>query len=310
MLNRTAIGVLLALAAAFLFGLNASTSKVIMSTGISPDLVVLFRSFAAAAIAGIVLIFKNRSAFKVKLREIPFLVLFGVFGVALMQWAYSNAVSLLPVGIALLFEYTAIVMVPIASYLLFKQKTNANLWLGVVLVLGGLAVVSQIWQGGLNASGIGFALLAAVLLSTYFIMGERAGLNRDPVSTMFYTMLTATMFWLLFTDWGKLSPSLFEGNIDLSANLTGIEIPKLLAFAWLGIMGSFAPMVFSFIALKYSTATVVGIVSTAEPVFAFLFGWLWLSETISGLQLIGGLLVILGIVLAQTKQRISLRNRE
>jgi len=271
MLNRTAIGVLLALAAAFLFGLNASTSKVIMSTGISPDLVVLFRSFAAAAIAGIVLIFKNRSAFKVKLREIPFLVLFGVFGVALMQWAYSNAVSLLPVGIALLFEYTAIVMVPIASYLLFKQKTNANLWLGVVLVLGGLAVVSQIWQGGLNASGIGFALLAAVLLSTYFIMGERAGLNRDPVSTMFYTMLTATMFWLLFTDWGKLSPSLFEGNIDLSANLTGIEIPKLLAFAWLGIMGSFAPMVFSFIALKYSTATVVGIVSTAEPVFAFLF---------------------------------------
>jgi drug/metabolite transporter (DMT)-like permease len=35
---------------------------------------------------------------------------------------------------------------------------------------------------------------------------------------------------------------------------------------------------------------------------AFFFGWAWLNEEIDGLQALGGLLVIAGIVLAQTSR--------
>jgi drug/metabolite transporter (DMT)-like permease len=58
-------------------------------------------------------------------------------------------------------------------------------------------------------------------------------------------------------------------------------------------------MAMGFIALKLTTAAKVSITQTAEPVFAFIFGWLWLGQSIDWLQGIGGLLVVTGIVLAQ-----------
>jgi drug/metabolite transporter (DMT)-like permease len=101
------LGALYALTGAFLFGLNASTSKVIISSGITAEQVVLYRSAATALLAGLVLIFTFRAGFRVRLRELPLLVAFGIVGVGLMQWAYSQAVAGLQVGIALLIEYTA-----------------------------------------------------------------------------------------------------------------------------------------------------------------------------------------------------------
>jgi drug/metabolite transporter (DMT)-like permease len=72
--------------------------------------------------------------------------------------------------------------------------------------------------------------------------------------------------------------------------------------AWIGIFGSFLPMLFSFLALTHLRATSVGVISTAETVMAFVFGWAWLNERIDGLQALGGLFVIAGIVLAQTSR--------
>ena len=308
-LKRPALGIGLAFLAALLFGLNASTSKVIMQSGVTPEQIVIFRSLATALIAGLFVLIRKPSAFRVRRGEWKFLIAFGIIGVALMQWAYSNAVNNLPVGIALLIEYTAIIMVPLASMWLFKAKVQPRLWVGVALVLGGLAVVSQIWQSNLNPIGVLFAFAAAVFLSVYFIMGERSHLGRDPMSTLFYTMLIATVFWLFASPWWTFDTNRLTTALDLSGNLTGIEAPAWLLLIWLGVMGSFAPMAFSYVALGHLSATGVGIVSTAETIFAFLFGYLWLGEKIDGLQTVGGLLVIAGIVIAQTS-RVATRDLE
>ncbi len=296
------LGIVLAFIAALLFGLNASTSKVIMQSGVSPEQMVIFRSLATALIAGLIVLVRNPAAFKVRLAEWKFLFAFGIIGVALMQWAYSNAVKNLPVGIALLIEYTAIVMVPVASILLFGTKFRTRLWFGVGLVLGGLAVVSKLWQSDLNTIGVLFAIAAAVFLSVYFIMGERSHLGRDPMSTLFYTMLIATIFWLFASPWWQFDTNRLNSAINLSGNLKGIEISAWILLIWLGVMGSFAPMALSYVALGHLNATGVGIVSTAETIFAFLFGYLWLGEKIDGLQTVGGLLVIAGIIIAQTSR--------
>jgi len=105
-----------------------------MAAGISPSELVIFRSLATALGAGIALVLTNPKAFKVKPREWKNLVIFGIFGVALMQWSYSNAVANLPVGIALLIEYTAIVIVPLVSLWLFKEKVLSRLWFAIVMV--------------------------------------------------------------------------------------------------------------------------------------------------------------------------------
>lgn len=273
-------------------------TKVVIDAGVPADQLVLIRSGVSALLAGAVLVFTNPSAFKVKLKEVPMLLAFGVIGLALMQWAYSNAVSILPVGIALLFEYTAIIIVPIAARIIFKEKTTRTFWYGVTLVLGGLLIVSQIWAGGLNPTGVGFAFLAAVLLAFYFLMGQHSGLSRDPMSTMFYTMLIATLFWII-ANAGKGTAFDVSSVVSLGGNLAGLTVPLWIPLAWLTVMGSFAPMAMGFMALKLTTAAKVSITQTAEPIFAFIFGWLWLGQIVNLLQAVGGILVVTGIVVAQ-----------
>ncbi|MEY4554101.1 MAG: hypothetical protein RL197_528 [Actinomycetota bacterium] len=270
----------------------------VVDSGIPADQLVLIRSGVSALLAGAVLVFTNPRAFKITWREVPLLLAFGVFGLALMQWAYSNAVSILPVGIALLFEYTAIIIVPIAARIVFKEKTTKTFWYGVALVLGGLLVVSQIWAGGLDPVGVGYALLAAVLLAFYFLMGQHAGLTRDPLSTMFYTMLIATIFWGILSGGQASTIDVFQ-VVNLTGNLSTWNVPVWVPLAWLTVMGTFAPMAMGFMALKLTTASKVSVTQTAEPVFAFIFGWLWLGQSMNLLQTLGGALVIAGIIFAQ-----------
>ncbi len=298
------LGAIYALTGAFLFGLNASTSKVIISSGISAEQVVLFRSAATAALAGIVLALTYRAGFRVKLRELPILLAFGIVGVGLMQWAYSQAVAGLQVGIALLIEYTAIIWVPLVSLVLFREKVKPRIWVAVALVLGGLTIVADTFGGSvkLEPSGIMFAALAAAFLTFYFIVGKRVQQNRDTMSALFYSMLISTLFWLVASPWWQ-SPINLNKAIDMSGNLSGFELPTWMLLLWLGLFGSFAPMWLSYRALHHLSATGVGIASTSETVFAFGFGLIWLGESFSRTQLAGGALVIAGIVLAQLKAR-------
>ena len=272
-----------------------------IGAGVPADQLVMIRSAVSALLAGGVLVFTNPKAFKVTFKEVPMLLAFGVFGLALMQWAYSNAVSILPVGIALLFEYTAIIIVPIAARIIFKEKTTRTFWIGVGLVIAGLLVVSQIWAGGLNPTGVFFAFLAAVLLAFYFLMGQHSGLTRDPMSTMFYTMLIASIFWAI-ANHGRASQFDLSKVVSLTGNLSAVQLPLWVPLAWLTVMGSFAPMAMGFMALKLTTAAKVSITQTAEPVFAFIFGWLWLGQSMTLLQGVGGALVVVGILTAQRNQ--------
>lgn len=297
--KRPVLGAALSFTAALLFGLNASTTKVVMSAGVTPEQIVLFRSLATAMIAALIMLFTRPETFRVKISEWKFLLAFGVIGVALMQWAYSNAVKNLPVGIALLVEYTAIIIVPLASLVLFKEVPKRKLWLGVALVLSGLVIVSKAWDSPLNPVGILFAFAAAIFLSVYFIMGEKSHQTRDPISTLFYTMLISSVFWLIFSPWWNFDVTLATSPLDLSGNLSGFAVPAWLLIIWIGVLGSFAPMFCSYVALGHLNATGVGIISTSETVFAFVFGYLWLNEKIDSLQLVGGTLVIAGIIFAQ-----------
>jgi drug/metabolite transporter (DMT)-like permease len=221
-----------------------------------------------------------------------------------MQWAYSQAVSGLQVGIALLIEYTAIIWVPLVGLVLYRERVSKRVWFAVILVLSGLFVVADVFGGSVELSpqGLMFACLAAIFLTFYFIVGKRVQKNRDTMSALFYSMLISTLFWLIVSPWWQSSIDL-SAPIALGANFGAVEIPTWTMLAWLGVFGSFAPMWLSYRALYHLSPTAVGIASTAETVFAFGFGFIWLGETFSAMQLVGGVLVIFGIVLAQLKSR-------
>ena len=71
----------------------------------------------------------------------------------------------------------------------------------------------------------------------------------------------------------------------------------------LGVAGSFLPMAFTFLALRHLSATLVGVIATLETILAAIFALLWLGELISLTQALGGMVVVAGIVLAQTSRR-------
>jgi drug/metabolite transporter (DMT)-like permease len=64
-------------------------------------------------------------------------------------------------------------------------------------------------------------------------------------------------------------------------------------------------MALTYAALRNLPATLVGVVATAETVLAALFALLWLGEAISTTQLLGSIVVIAGILLAQTARETS-----
>ena len=301
--KHPALGVFFALTAAVLFGLNGSTTKVIIQSGVSAEQVVFIRSLAAGLIALIWALIANRSQLRVEKRLIPRLLLLGVVGVGFLQYFYSQAVVLLPVGIALLIEYTAVLWVPIVALVFFKEPVKKQIWFGAILVLGGLSVVAQIWDTQLDPIGVLFAFAAAASLSTHFIVGERVQRHLPTNVTMAYGMGIATLFFLPFSNLGAFDYGSLWRQTDLSGNLAGTTAPLWLMLLVLGVAGSFLPMAFTFLALRHLSATLVGVVATSETILAALFALLWLGELISLTQALGGMVVVTGIVLAQTSRR-------
>jgi drug/metabolite transporter (DMT)-like permease len=294
------VGYLYALAAALLFGANGSLTKVLLDNGISGTQVTQFRVLGMCVVSGIVLLIVDRSAFRITWRQFGVMVVLGVVGVALLQATYAYAVHLLPVGIALLLEYTAVLMVAVVAFFFLKEQVKARLWIAIGLVLAGLAVVAEVWNSTLDPVGVLFAMAAAVTLAFYFLVGERQVNSTSPLAVAFWTGLVATVFWAFFSGWWELEPALFAGPVSLSGNLDFVVAPFWVALLWLVVVGSFLPFLLSLTALSKMKATAAGIIASSEVIFAFVVAWLWLGQALELVQVLGAAVVLAGIVLAQT----------
>lgn len=294
------MGYVFALLAAVLFGLNGTVTKVITDDGVSPTQLTLFRVLGTAVLAGIVLLVRDRSSFRVSGRQLVTLAILGVAGVALLQASYAAALHLLPVGIALLIQYTAVVMVALVAFVFLGEKVRARLWIAIGLVLAGLALVAQVWIGTLNTLGVIFGLIAAVTLTIYFLVGERQVSSTPPLVVAFWTMTFASAFWAIFGGWWTLNPDVLTRAVSLGGNLATVHLPLWALLAWNVLLGTFAPFVLSFNALKRLSATAAGVIAASEVIFAFLFAWAWLGEGLGVVQMLGALVVLIGVVLAQT----------
>ena len=70
--------------------------------------------------------------------------------------------------------------------------------------------------------------------------------------------------------------------------------------AWIVVLGAVVPFWLSISALRHLAPTAAGLVATIEPVFASIVAWLWVEQVLTGWQVAGGVVVLTGIVLAQT----------
>ncbi|HEV7741813.1 MAG TPA: EamA family transporter [Pseudolysinimonas sp.] len=294
------MGYLYALLAALLFGANGSLTKLLVEAGLTPMQLTQFRTLGTAVLAGGILLATNRAGFRLPPRQVLIMAVLGVGGVALLQASYAGALQLLPVGIALLLEYTAVLLVALVAFFVFRERVKARIWVAIALVLAGLAVVAQIWASDLDPVGVVLALVAAVTLAFYFVVGERQVGATSPLVVAFWTMTFATAFWALFSGWWELRPSTFSAGVQVGGVIGDVQLPLIVPLVITVVAGSFAPFLLSFSALKHLSATAAGIVASSEVLFAFIVAWLWLGEQLSLGQVLGAAVVLVGIVLAQT----------
>jgi drug/metabolite transporter (DMT)-like permease len=296
---RPLLGVALVLAAAALFAINGTASKLVLTTGIDSLRLVEIRCLAAAVVFFAIAAARRPSPLAIGRRELGFIAIYGVVGVAMVQWLYFVAIARMPVSISLLIEFTAPLLVALWVRFVRKEPVRPRIWAALILVLGGLALVAQVWAG-LTLDGIGLlgSSLAACSLAIYYLLGERALGRRDPISVAAWSFGAAAVFWAVLLPWwtfpfGRLTAVIAVGQ-------TGLRLPAGVLVIWVVLLGTVAPFGLVLAGLGRIGPTRTGLIGTTEPPLAGLVAWLALGEKLSTAQLAGAAVVLAGIVLAET----------
>jgi len=301
--SRTSTGVLLAIGAAVLFAVNGNVSKVALLNGISSLELVSMRSAGTALILLAITALRSPASLRVGRRELGFLALYGLTGIAMVQWLYFVAIQRMPVGIALLFEYTAPLMVALWVRFVQKEPVKSRLWLGLACALGGLALVAQFWEGMiLNPVGLISAIGAGAALACYYLMGEHGQRERDPISLMAFSFGFSAILWAVVSPWQEFPFARLTQTVDLPGALPG-NAPLWLMVLWIIVLGTVTPFLLVLFAVARLGAARVGLIGMLEPVGAGIIAWVLLGESLSRVQIIGTLIVLVGIVLAETARQ-------
>ncbi|HEY0700119.1 MAG TPA: EamA family transporter [Micromonospora sp.] len=275
MTTRRSVGVAMVVAAGVLFAVNGTVSKLVLRTGIDAQQLALLR--AAGAFLGLLLLSLLLRPGVRRLRvtpgQLPLLVGYGLAGFFLVPVLYFVAISRLPVGIALLFEYTAPLLVALWARFGQHQPVRPRLWVGLALSLVGLAGVAEVW-GGFTLDGLGVlaGVGAAVLLAFYYVLGARGVATRDTLSLTTWAFGTAAVAGLLYRaaggdsgDWSALGRST-------------VGVPVALLCGYIVVFGSISAYLLVAGALRHLPATSVGIIGMIEPVIAAAVAWVVLGS--------------------------------
>jgi len=287
--------------AATLWAVNGTVSKVILTTGLSSLRLAEVRSTGAFLVLAVVLGAARPQALRLRRRELPYFVLFGVGGLALVQWFYFLAIHRLQIGIALLIQYLAPVLVALWARYVLHEPVRARIWLALALALTGLALVVEIWSGlSLSAAGVAASLGAACSYSLYILMAEHRIGERDPISLVCFGFLFASLLWAIVRPWWSFPGHVVGESVSLHGHLSSVHLPVWLLMTWMVLLGTIIPFALLVGALRYIPATRAGIVAMLEPVTGAIVAWVWLGESFGGIQLLGAIVVLGAIFLAQS----------
>jgi drug/metabolite transporter (DMT)-like permease len=288
------------------FVVNAGVARVVLTSGVSATELSSVRAVGTAAVLLVALLASGRaSALRLRRDEVLPVLVYGVVGVALLHMTYFLAIERLPIGLALLLEYLAPVLVALWVRLVRREPVRATLWPALGLCLVGLGLVAQVGGSGpgLDPAGLAAGLAAAACFATYFLLGERIVARRDPLSTTFWGFAVASVLWTVVEPWWVPLGNAVGTTGTLPAAAGSLTLPLLVLLAWVVVLGTLVPFGATTAALRHLPAATVSVVAILEPVGASLLAWWWFGESLAPGQLAGVALVLTGIVLALRARR-------
>jgi drug/metabolite transporter (DMT)-like permease len=291
----------MALTAATLWAINGVISKVIIeSGGVPPERLTEVRTTGACLLLFPALALVRPGSLRISSRELPILLTFGV-GLALVQWFYFVAISRLDIGVALLIQYVAPVLVALWARFAYHEPVRRRIWAALALSIVGIALLVELWNGlTLDGVGVAAAIGSAITFAVYILSAERAVIRRDPVSLVGYGFLLASIFWAILQPWTSFPGALIDDSVSLLGRLESLSLPVWLLMAWMVVLGTIVPFILLSASLRHISASRAAITAMFEPVAATAFAFAWLGESLEPAQLVGAVVVLAAIALAQT----------
>jgi len=274
---------------------------VILASGVSSLRLAQVRTAGAMVGLVLVLVAVDPARLRVRLRELPLLAVFGVAGLAFVQWFYFLSIHRLAIGIALLIEYVAPLLVALWARFVFREPVRRRIWLALALAVAGLTLIVNVrGSGNVSTTGVVFALCAALAYVAYILLAERGVGGRDAVSLLAWGFAFASVFWAIIAPWWSFPAGRTGADVSLLGRLGAHHLPVWSLMLFVIVIGTIVPFFLLVSALRHLSATRVGIIAMLEPVGATVVAWAWLDESLGAVQLAGAAVVLGAIVLAQT----------
>ncbi len=281
------------------FALGGVAAKVLREANMDAFRLTQIRSTGAALILLTFALIKGKDQLRARRDELKDLIIFGVVGVAAVTSFYFFAIKYLFVSVALIIEFTASIW--IALYLKFVKKKHISpiMWVGIACAFSGLILVSQIWSSSsLSPIGVLAALADAIALSYYFLTADRLTQTRTSLSLMTWGIGVAAIFWTIILPWWNFPFEYLTKSFSLSGNLSNYSAPGWALILWIIIVGTVIPYLLTVTGIRELSAGTSSVIGMIEPIFAGVIAWILLNEALSGIQLIGCVVVLFGIYLA------------
>ncbi|MDF2574854.1 MAG: EamA family transporter [Agromyces sp.] len=196
------------------------------------------------------------------------------------------AAQLLPTSIASTIMATSPIVMMLFAWLLVSERLRVLPLSGAVVGLAGVVLMLVTGEASVDPWGVAASVAAMCMSSLGYILAKRWGGGVD---------VLALTSWQLIAGGIMLVPAaiVWEGAPP------ALDAPALLAFGYISIVATAIGFVAWFTGLRHLDAGTVGLIGLLNPVTGVLLGVLVGGESLSAQQLIGLVLVFLGIVMGQ-----------
>jgi drug/metabolite transporter (DMT)-like permease len=295
-----ASGLSLAVLSAITFGSSGVGAKALIASGWTAGGAVLVRLGGAAAVLLLVGTIVYRGRWPLRPGSARMLFLYGAVAMAGTQFAYFNAVRTLDVGVALLIEFLAPVLLLAWTAARTRTAPPAVTLAGAAIAVSGLVlVIDPRGAGPLDPVGVAWGLAAAVGLSAFFALSSRdsSGL---PALVMAAGGTAVGAVLVGVAGLVGLVPIRITTERTI---LAGSEVAWYVPALWLVLVATVVAYLTGIGAISRLGTPVASFVALTEVLAAILIAWLVLAELPGTPQLLGGILILVGIVIIQQREQ-------
>jgi drug/metabolite transporter (DMT)-like permease len=212
-----------------------------------------------------------------------------LFAVDLALW--NSGLLLTSAATATLLANNAPIWVGLGALLFFKERLAPRFWFGLALSLLGMALIvgSQGWRNLNFNHGDLLAIAASMFYAAYLLTTQKARVSNDTLTFMTVSVVAGALLLLAF-------------NLAFGLPMSGFSARSWWALIGLGLFSQLVGWLAINYALGHLKASAVSVSLLAQAVVTALLSIPLLGETLGMAQTVGGLLVMSGIYLVNSRR--------